>query len=148
MKIKQTLLSIVFIALISVGITVFCAPITSATAGDPCGESTLKEGESCCGGVVTSVINCDQSGDTGSIENSGVWGLLLLAINILTGAIGIAAVGGLVFGGIMYSSAGGNPEKTKQAITIITNVVIGIVAYVLMYSVLNYLIPGGLFKFN
>ena len=77
---------------------------------------------------------------------SGVWGLLLVAINILTAGIGIAAIGGIVYGSILYTSAGGSPEQVKKAMGIITNVVIGIIAYALMFSLLNFLIPGGLFN--
>ena len=80
-----------------------------------------------------------------SIEESGVWGLLLIVINILTAGIGILAVAGIVYGSVLYASAGGSPEQVKKAMGIISNVVIGIVAYALMYALLNFLIPGGLF---
>lgn len=100
-----------------------------------------------CGGVETSVISCDQTGsDNSDISNSGIWGILLLAINILTAGVGIAAVGGLIYGSILYTSAGGTPEGVKKAHTIIQNVVIGIVMYALLYSLLNFLIPGGIFN--
>lgn len=97
-----------------------------------------------CGGVDTSIINCDQDGGDG-VENSGIWGILLLAINILTAGVGIAAVGGIVYGAILYTSAGGSQEQTKKAMGIITNVVIGVLAYALMYAALNFLVPGGVF---
>lgn len=76
---------------------------------------------------------------------SGIWGLLLLAINILTAGVGIAAVGGFVYAGILYTSSAGNPEQTKKAIEFIRNIVIGLVAYAVMFSFLNFIIPGGLF---
>lgn len=79
------------------------------------------------------------------VESSGVWGLLLMVINILTAGVGIAAVAGIVYGSILYTSAGGSPEQVKKAMGIISNVIIGIVAYALMYALLNFLIPGGLF---
>ena len=80
------------------------------------------------------------------VETSGVWGLLLMVINILTAGIGVAAVAGIIYGSVMYASAGGNPENVKKARTIITNVVIGVVAYALMYALLNFITPGGLFN--
>lgn len=97
-----------------------------------------------CAGVDTSIIKCDQQG-SGEIEDSGVWALLLLAINILTAGVGVVALGGIVFAAILYTSAGGNAEQVKKAMTIITDIVIGVLAYALMYAVLNFLIPGGLF---
>jgi len=80
-----------------------------------------------------------------TLASTGVWGVLLLAINILTALIGLAAVAGVVYGSVLYTSAGGNQEQVKKAMGIITNVVIGVIAYALMYSVSNFLIPGGIF---
>ena len=100
-----------------------------------------------CGGVDTTVIACTQpGGDNVPIDQSGTWGLLLLILNIMTAGVGILAVGGIAYGAVLYSSAGDKAEQTKKAVTIITNVVIGIVAYGLMYSVLQYLVPGGVFN--
>jgi hypothetical protein len=75
-----------------------------------------------------------------------IMGLLILIINILTGAIGIVAVGGVIYGAIIYTQAGGSMEEVKRAKKIIANVVMGLAAYVLMYSFLQYLIPGGVFN--
>ena len=60
--------------------------------------------------------------------------------------MGIAAVGGITYGAILYTSAGDSSEQTKKAMEIIRNVVIGLVAYGIMYLVLNYIIPGGIFE--
>ncbi len=138
MKIKQIFLAVAL--LLGLGL-IFVSPLASAAT---CGGQELKPGQSCCGGVVTSVISCNQTGGD-SIENTGVWGILLLVINILTAGIGIAAVGGVIYGSIMYASAGDDPGQVKTARTIITNVVVGLAAYALMYSFLNFIIPGGLF---
>src|SRR5919202_530544 len=97
-----------------------------------------------CGGAKTSIINCPQTSQGPDAKNNGVWGVLLIALNILTAGVGIAAVGGIVYGAVLYTSAGDSAEQTKKAIEIIRNVVIGLVAYGLMYLVLNYLIPGGI----
>jgi hypothetical protein len=99
-----------------------------------------------CGGAETSIISCPQNNDGTDPKNNGVWGVLLIALNILTAGVGIAAVGGIVYGSILYASAGASAEQTKKAIEIIKNVVIGLVAYGLMYMVLNFVIPGGIFE--
>lgn len=78
-------------------------------------------------------------------QDTGVWGLLLLVINIMTAGIGILAVVGIVYGSILYTSAGDSAEKINKARDVIRNVIIGIVAYALMYAGLNFIIPGGLF---
>ncbi len=88
----------------------------------------------------------DGSAPVTDITSTGLWGVLLIAINVLTAGVGVAAVGGIVYGALLYTSAGGSPEQVKKAMGIITNVVIGVVAYALMYALLNFLIPGGIFN--
>lgn len=99
-----------------------------------------------CGGVNTSIIDCPDQDGSGGLGKNGVWGVLLLILNILTAGIGVAAVGGIVYGSILYTSSGGSMDQIKRAKDIIRNTVIGILAYALMFAFLNYLIPGGLFK--
>lgn len=94
-----------------------------------------------CGGADTAIINCEEG-----TETNGVFSLLLMAINILTAGIGIAAVGGLIYGAILYTSAGDSSEQISQAKKTITNVVVGLVLFVGMYGLLQYIIPGGIFN--
>lgn len=125
---------------------IFISPVVSAAAGDKCGDSTLKAGENCCGGVVTSIISCEEGNSKTNLKDNGVWGLLLLFINILTAGVGIAAVGGIVIGSFMYMTAGGSPDRVKKANIFLTNVVLGIIVYAAMFAFLNFIIPGGLFS--
>lgn len=97
--------------------------------------------------VDTAIIKCDNVNvDEDGVENTGAWSLLLTAINILTAGIGVVALGGIIYGAILYISAGGSADQIKKAVGIFTNIVIGVIAYALMYSVLNFLVPGGLFN--
>ena len=119
-----------------------------------------------CGGAKTAIITCTENNkgvcpngdkkDVGEdcsdgskakadVTNNGVWALLIMAINILTAGIGIAAVGGVIYGAIMYTTAGDNEGQIKQAKEIIRNVVIGLILYVAMYALLQFIIPGGIF---
>lgn len=144
MRIKQTLSAFVF-ALAFFGL--IFSPLVSAKTGDICGSTTLKDGQSCCGGVVTSIIACEQTGgkDAGT-NNTGIWGLLVTAINILTAGIGIVAVAGIVYGAVLYTTAGDKASQVTQAKTVIFEVAVGLVMYALMFSFLNFIIPGGVFK--
>jgi len=155
MKIKQTVKRSLVALFLAVGLVGVVAPSAFAD----------------CGGVATTVVNCNATGEgvcpdgskiaandvstkkcpDGStavvaVDNTGVWGILLLIINILTAGIGVVAVGGIVYASIVYITAGGDANNTKKAMTIIANIVIGVVAYALMYALLNFLIPGGLFN--
>ena len=123
------------VALLVLGVGIIIAP--TATADDP---------PSSCGGVETSIISCEETGGDRNIENTGVWGLLLMVLNILTAGVGVAALAGLVYGAVLYTSAGGNPEQVKKARTVFTNVVIGVIAFAGMYALLNFIVPGGVFE--
>lgn len=96
-------------------------------------------------GVDTVIIDCGSGVNNSDSETSAIWMILLQAINILTAGIGVAALAGIVYGSVLYTTAEGSPEKVKKAIEVIRNVVIGVLAYALLYSGLNFLIPGGLF---
>ena len=99
-------------------------------------------------GVETAILDCG-SGVTNSgddISNYGVWSIVLIAINILTALVGVAVLGGIIYGAVLYTTAQGDQGKVKKAIEVITNVVIGFLAYALMFAGLNFLIPGGVFN--
>jgi len=115
-------------------------------AGIGAGLPLVSNANADCGGAKTSIINCTQGKDAKTAKDSGVWGLLLVVLNIMTAGIGILAVGGVVYAAILYSSSSDNAEQTKKAKDVIRNVAIGIIAYGGMYLALNFLIPGGIFS--
>jgi hypothetical protein len=144
MKLKQKLLTLV-LAISLFGLLL--PPVTASAAISTCNGVSLKKGQSCCGGVVTTVISCDQPGGTkAKLENTGLWGILLLLLNIVSAGVIIAAIGGVAYGSIIYTTAGGNLDKVKKSRAIIANTVVGIAVYILLYAFMNYLIPGGIFK--
>lgn len=109
----------------------------------------LRDDQVCCGGVATSFdFGCPDNADTtsGQLENNPIFTILLFAINFLTAGIGIAAVGFITWGAIIYSTAGGNREKVQTAISYITNAVIGLLLFMSMFAIANFLIPGGVFN--
>jgi hypothetical protein len=99
-----------------------------------------------CGGVDTAIIGCSQDNGSSNVEDNGIWGLLLIALNVMTAGVGVLAVGGIVYGAILYTSAEDKADQVKKATDIITNVIIGLVAFALMWAGLNFLIPGGVFS--
>lgn len=103
------------------------------------GSLQVADAASRCGGADTSIISCDEG-----TETNGVFSILLMAINILTAGVGIAAVGGIVYGAILYTTAGDSSEQISSAKAIIRNVVIGLILFVGMYALLQYIIPGGI----
>jgi len=66
--------------------------------------------------------------------------------NFLAGAVGVIVVAMIVTGGIQYSMAGNNPTALTAAKQRITNAIIAMVAFMLIYAFLQWLIPGGIFN--
>jgi len=97
-----------------------------------------------CGGVDTVLIKCADNGTTP--ESNAIWALLIMTINILLAGIGIVAVGGLVYAAILYATARDQAAQVTKAKETIFNIVLGLVLLALMWSFLQYLIPGGVFE--
>jgi hypothetical protein len=135
MKIKQKIVAFLFVAVASLGVS--AAALSPVQAQQKCGEvDTSIIGGDVCNGV---------NEKSGNAEDSAAWKILLLVLNIMTAGVGILAVGGIVYGAILYTTSSDSQEQTKKAKDVIRNVVIGILAYAGMYLLLNFLIPGGIF---
>jgi hypothetical protein len=136
-KIRQTLASLLIVAAALTAVIGFTAPAYA----DDCAPSDTNK---CCGNTATAIIGCDAK-NKGDLNDNGIWALLILVINILTAGVGILAVGGIVYGAILYATAEDKADQVNQAVNIIRNVIIGLVAFALMWAGLNFLIPGGVF---
>lgn len=66
-------------------------------------------------------------------------------IRWITVGIGVMAVFGLVISGIQYAAAQENPQSVAAAKSRINNIIIGILIYLTMFALLQWLIPGGVF---
>ncbi|MBR3248656.1 hypothetical protein IKF89_01330 [Candidatus Saccharibacteria bacterium] len=91
------------------------------------------------GCVSTSILANGCSCDDGS--GSETKRILQLVVTIMTMGVGILAVLGITIVGIQYLTAGGSEEKTRKAKRRMFEIVIGLVAYVIIYAVLHWLIP-------
>ncbi len=117
---------------------------TNENIDDAINKMSSNVGGDDCGGVETVLIKCDAK-NSGDLEDNGVWGLLLIALNVLTAGVGILAIGGIVYGAVLYTTAEDKADQVKKATDIMTNVVIGLIAFALMWAGLNFIVPGGVF---
>lgn len=95
-------------------------------------------------GVAINGSNCIDKGST--IEDNVIIVWLSSIIKFLTVGVGIAATGGVVYGGYLYLTAQGNSGKTQKGIITIINALIGIALYALAFAIINFLVPGGVLK--
>ena len=75
-------------------------------------------------------------------SEDGVICILNLVVDILSVGIGILGVIGITVVGIQYLTAGGNEEKTRKAKQRMFEIVVGLVAYVIIFAALKWLMPG------
>ena len=105
-------------------------------------DATRAEHSKC---VSTSIIGeggqyCDENGD-----GSGVYKLLNIVVNVLTMGVGVLGVLGITIAGIQYATSGGNEQQMAKAKKRILEVVLGLVVFGVMWAVLQFIIPGGVF---
>lgn len=87
-------------------------------------------------------VTCDST--ESCINDNPLLNFLVLILNLLGGAVAIIVVIVIVLAGIQYSTAGGNPNTTAAAKKRILNAIIAFVAYLGLYMVFQWLIPGGI----
>ncbi|HVX58732.1 MAG TPA: pilin [Candidatus Saccharimonadales bacterium] len=69
-----------------------------------------------------------------------------LAVNGLAGMVAVVSVAMIVLGGIKYSLARNNPQEISNARNHIINAVFAMIAFMLIWALLQYLVPGGVFN--
>jgi len=70
---------------------------------------------------------------------------LAKVINVLSSLVALIVIISIVFGGIQYTTAGGDPQKVAAAKSRIVNSVMAFFVFVFIFAFLQYLVPGGLF---
>lgn len=65
-------------------------------------------------------------------------------VQFLAAGIGLAVVGGIIYGGIVYMTARANAGQIEKAQGIIRSAIIGLLLYIFMFALINFLIPGGI----
>jgi hypothetical protein len=95
-------------------------------------------------GVAINGSNCIDKGTDIQSNVIVVW--LSSIIKFLTVGVGLAATGGVVFGGFLYLTAQGKPAQTQKGVATIINALIGVALYALAFAIINYLVPGGVLK--
>ena len=87
------------------------------------------------------------SGGTVSCSGSGlIFNYLKMIIQFASGAIGLVIVLMIVIGGVQYVTSAGDPGAVKAARGRIINAITGLILFILMFAILNFLIPGGIFS--
>ncbi|MBR3172560.1 hypothetical protein IKF21_01415 [Candidatus Saccharibacteria bacterium] len=81
----------------------------------------------------------------GTSDGSAIGNILKTILDIMAIGIGILGVLGITIVGIQYLTAGDNEARTHKAKRRMTEIVIGLAVYVVIYGVLSFLLPGSSF---
>jgi hypothetical protein len=122
----RRLLTVTFFAVVAMVSVFFVLPGTNVSAASSGCETSVLPSSLC-------------SGDKGD----GILGIINIVLDIMTYGVGILATIGMVIAGIIYIVSSGNEEKVKKAKEWIRNIVIGLLAYGILWAALKFLLPGG-----
>ena len=93
--------------------------------------------------VLGDVVHTNLFGDVDTdADGSGIKRLLSLIVTVLLYGIGAAAVIGVVWAGILYLTARDNEAQAAKAKTRLVEVAIGLIAWAMLFTVLQWLIPN------
>lgn len=124
-----------------------CDPSTDGT----CSQCASNNGVSNC-------VPCNQDG-SGNNTNCGdnavkcdqkncdfIAKYINPGIALLSVCFGLIAIISIILGGINYITSEGDPQKTAKAKSRVFNTIFAIIAYLFLYTFLEFLIPGGIFN--
>jgi hypothetical protein len=90
--------------------------------------------------IFTKGGNCVNNSEKGG---GAIISYLKQVLALLAAAVGIVIVLMLVIAGIQYITSVGDPGAIKDAKNKIVNAITALVLFLMMYAILNFLIPGG-----
>jgi hypothetical protein len=109
---------------------------------DPCDAKLPADQSETCSDSCSSSTSADASTD---LCNSIVTNYLDPIILFLGGGVGLVITIMIIVGAIQYITSGGDPNGVAAAKKRIMNALIALLVFGLMYALLNFIVPGGLF---
>lgn len=126
---KKTLTGI-FAAFVFAVVTVF-APVAPSASAAECG--TASEG-------ITAGVNCAEGNDVPTTLFGGPDSIFTTIVNVLLFLIGAISVIMLIYGGIRYTTSGGNSANVTAAKNTIMYAIIGLIIAFLAFAVVNWVL--------
>lgn len=117
-------------------------PTTAAAPVSNCkvnGQDGIKTGIGIDGN------NCVPIGG-GTLESNPIMIYVFALLRMASMLVGIATVGGFIWGGVLYVTARANAGQVEKAKLVMINATIGLLLFIFMYAILQFLVPGGLFN--
>ncbi len=107
------------------------------------------EGEHQCGkgpDQITTSISFGCRGDSWPGESvNPIVDMAFALFRVLSYGVGLVVIGSIVYAGIMYSAARGNPQMTEASMKRVAASFGALLLYIFSFAIGNFLVPGGLF---
>lgn len=87
-----------------------------------------------------SISECNIAEDHAGSNN--LMGTINTIISVVLGVLGILAVAYIIYGGFVFTTAAGDPAKTKKARETIMYGVIGLVVALLAFAIVNFVLTS------
>lgn len=125
----------------------FICQAAPVTPPDPATTDSPKAANSKC-----DPTNAQESASNGcclatdlNSSNCGIVAYLNIAFNFVSGGVTLAIIGNIVFAGIQYSTAQGDPSAVGKSKKRIRDAIIAFIMFLSLYAFIQWLIPGGVF---
>jgi hypothetical protein len=89
-------------------------------------------------------ISASDNGCVGDANTNPIYFYLRNIIRFAAGLFGLGVTLMIIVAGIQYITSTGNPQGVTSAKNRLANAVISIILFLLMFAILNFLIPGGI----
>lgn len=140
----STLFRIPSIVLFLLFATTLTACLPSSVLANHCNKDTEQELSIAITDPNTgATVHCVPKNST-DIQTNPILLFLRAVLQFLAFGIGLAIVGGLVVGGIMYTTARANAQQVQKAEATIRNALIGLALFIFTFAIINFLVPGGI----
>lgn len=88
-----------------------------------------------------SIAECQMDKDQ-TPENTGLFKMIQIVINIILSVLGVITVFMIILGGINFMTSQGDPGKTKKGRDTILYGIIGLVIALLAYAIVNFVLAN------
>lgn len=89
------------------------------------------------------ITHCIPKNSTGLNDNPIVV-FLKAVLQFFAVGVGLLVTGGIITGGVIYMTARGNASQVETAQEVIRNSFIGLLLFLGLFAIVNFLIPGGI----
>jgi hypothetical protein len=136
----------IIVTLLAVSVLAALLPtIVSANASGAGSSCTLPDGTT--GTVQNDGNTCcptpDQNGSSSSDMDCLFTKYINPVIDLLSALVGVVVVIAVIAGAIEFSTAGGDPQRAASGRRHIMSALLALLAFVLLYVFLEFLVPGG-----